>query len=106
NSGIQDGYRSVLPASLLSLQDYVFPASAFVPRGTSSINIRSSGSSSNTVWFAPAGTTSFVEGATMTKAAGEATSIGVPANAGTYKLFIVNAQGNKLGESAAILQVR
>jgi hypothetical protein len=58
------------------------------------------------VWFAPAGTTSFAEGATMTKAAGDKTSIGVPANAGTYKLFIVNSQGSKVGESAALLRVR
>jgi hypothetical protein len=106
SSGIEDAYRSVLPTSLLSLQDYVFPASASVARGTGSINIRSSGSSANSVWFAPAGTASFVEGATMTRAAGEATSIGVPANAGTYKLFIVNSQGSKAGESAALLRVR
>jgi hypothetical protein len=42
----------------------------------------------------------------MTRAAGEATSIGVPANAGTYKLFIVDSQGSKAGESAALLRVR
>ena len=42
----------------------------------------------------------------MTKAAGDATAIGVPANAGTYKLFIVNSQGSKVGESAALLRVR
>ena len=41
----------------------------------------------------------------MTKAAGDATSIAVPANAGTYKLHIVDAQGNKIGESAALLRV-
>ena len=40
----------------------------------------------------------------MTKASGTATSIAVPANAGTYKLHVVDAQGNKLGESAALLQ--
>ena len=45
-------------------------------------------------------------GATMTKAAGDATSIAVPdARAGTYKLHVVDAQGNKLGESAALLRV-
>jgi hypothetical protein len=57
------------------------------------------------VWFAPAGTTSFVAGATMTKASGTATSIAVPANAGTYKLHVVDAQGSKVGESAALLRV-
>ena len=54
---------------------------------------------------APAGTTTFVAGATMTKASGTATSIAVPANAGTYKLHVVDAQGNKVGESDALLRV-
>ena len=105
-SGIQDAYRSVVPSSLLSPQDYVFPASASVAVGTSSLTIRSAGDPAKTVWFAPAGTTTFTAGATMTKAAGNATSIAVPATAGTYKLSIVDAQGSKGGESAAQLRVR
>ena len=105
NSGIQDSYRSMLPSALVSTQDHVFPASCSVARGTSSLGIRSSGVVSNAVWLAPAGTTSFVAGATMTKASGTATSIAIPANAGSYKLHLVDAQGNKLGESAALLRV-
>jgi hypothetical protein len=105
NSGIQDAYRAVLPTALVATQDYVFPASCALARGTSSIGIRSSGNAANAVWFAPAGTTIFAAGATMTRAAGTATSISVPANAGTYKLHVVDAQGNKVGESAALLRV-
>jgi hypothetical protein len=105
NAGIQEAYRSIIPSSLMSTQDYVFPASCAVPRGTGTIDIRSSGDSSHTVWFAPAGTTSFVEGATMTRAAGDATSIAVPTAAGTYKLFVLDSQGNNLGASAALLRV-
>ena len=105
-SGIQDAYRSVLPSSLLASQDYVFPASASVAVGTSGVSVRSTGDASNTVWFAPAGTTRFMEGATMTKAAGNATAIAVPASAGTYKLSIVDSQGTKRGESAALLRVK
>jgi hypothetical protein len=105
NAGIQDEYRGIIPSFLMPTQDYVFPASCAVPSGTSTIDIRSSGDSSNAVWFAPAGTTSFVEGATMTKAAGDAKSIAVPATAGTYKLFVVDSQGSVLGESAALLRV-
>jgi hypothetical protein len=104
NSGIQESYRSLIPESLLATPDYVFPASCSVAAGTD-LSIRSGGNSSNTVWFAPAGTTGFVEGSTMTKAAGDATSIAVPVNAGTYKLCVVNSQGVKLGESAALLRV-
>jgi hypothetical protein len=105
NAGLEDAYRSVLPTSLLAAQDYVFPASCAAPTGTSTIPIRSSGSDSAVVWFAPAGTTSFAEGAKMTKAGGLATSIAAPSTQGTYRLHLVGADGKKLGESAAQLRV-
>ncbi|MDP4180636.1 MAG: carbohydrate-binding protein [Bacillota bacterium] len=104
NSGIQEEYKDIMPSNLISSQDYVFPASCATAAGTK-LNIRSSGSSSNSVWFAPSGTTNFVEGATMTRANGDATSITVPYSAGTYKLFVLNAQGVKLGESNMKLRV-
>ena len=62
NSGIQDAYRAILPSALVSTQDYVFPASCALARGTSSLGIRSSGDASNAVWFAPAGTTTLRRG--------------------------------------------
>jgi hypothetical protein len=105
-SGVQDAYRSVLPASVLSLQDYVFPASCSVAVGTSTVGIRSVGDPSNIVWLAPPGTTSFAEGPTMTKASGDRTSIAVPATAGMYKLSILDSRGKKLGESSAQLRVK
>ncbi|HXU00872.1 MAG TPA: right-handed parallel beta-helix repeat-containing protein [Polyangia bacterium] len=105
SSGIQDAYRAILPATLVSTQDHVFPASCAVTRGTASLGIRSSGDASNVVWFAPAGTTAFAAGATMTKASGTSTSIALPTAAGTYKLHVVDAQGNKRGESAALLRI-
>ena len=103
---VEDAYRDVIPSSVLSTQDYVFPASCEVSTGTSSVKIRSSGEPSNSVWFAPAGTTTFAEGGTMTKAAGDATSIAAPSTAGTYKLFVVDSQGKKLGESTSLLRVK
>jgi hypothetical protein len=105
-AGVEEPYRSVLPTSLMSTVDYVFPASCSVPSGTSALNIRSSGDASNTVWLAPAGTTSFAEGPNMTKTAGDRTSIAVPTGAGTYKLVLVDGRGSKLGESAAVLRVK
>ena len=54
NSGIEASYRDIIPTELLSLQDYVFPASCEAPAGTT-LDIRSSGDASGTVWFAPAG---------------------------------------------------
>ena len=104
NAGVQDAYRSIMPDSLFPVQDYVFPASCSTKGGTG-LNIRSSGNPANTVWFAPSGTTSFVAGSTMTKAAGDATAIVTPETAGTYKLFVVNPSGARIGESAALLRV-
>ena len=106
SSGIEDGYRSLLPASVLPPADYVLPASVAVAAGSGSIDIRSSGTNSNTVWLAPAGTTQFTAGPTMTKAAGNATSIAIPGSAGSYKLFIEGAQGTKPSESAALVRVK
>ena len=104
-AGVEEAYRSVIPSNLMSTQDYVFPASCAAPKG-STLKIRSSGTASNAVWFAPAGTTTFTAGATMTQAAGTATSIVVPANAGSYKLIVVDSTGKKLGESSALLRAQ
>lgn len=104
-SGLEDTYRSMLPSNLLAQQDFVFPASCAAPTGTTSIPIRSAGSASLAVWFAPAGTTTFAEGAKMTKASGLATTIAAPSTQGTYKLHLVDATGKKLGESSAQLRI-
>jgi hypothetical protein len=104
NSGVEEAYRSVIPSELVPLGDYVFPASCEAPSGTP-LDIRSSGDASNAVWFAPAGTSNFVEGANMTRATGDATSIAVPATTGNYRLFVVNSQGQTVGESDALLRV-
>jgi hypothetical protein len=104
NSGIQDAFRNIIPDSLIAPPDYVFPASCAAP-ARDTIKIHSSGDSSNTVWFAQSGTIGFAEGPAMTKAAGTATSIVAPGANGTFKLFVVNAQGKKLGESSALLRV-
>ena len=107
SSGVEDTYRALLPASLLGVADFVFPASAALALATDKmLVIHGSGSASNVVWLAPAGTTAFAEGATMTKAAGDATSIAVPSSAGSYKLHVVDAQGKKLGESGALLRLK
>ena len=105
-SGPEDAYKGIIPSSVVSTPDFVFPASCAAPKGTATLPIRSSGNATNTVWFAPAGTTTFAEGATMTKAAGDATSIVVPTTAGSYKVSVVDSQGKKLGESASLLRVQ
>lgn len=105
SSGIQDEYRDIIPSEVLSVENHVFPASCSVSTGTPSIGIRESGSGSDTVWFAPADTKTFVEGPGMTSAAGNAGSIAAPSTPGGYKLHVLDADGTKLGESTATLRV-
>ncbi len=106
-AGVEDAYAAILPSGLFKAPDYAFPASAAVAAGGGvSVTIRSVGDASGSVWFAPAGTTKFTEGTSMTKAAGGATSLAAPSAAGTYKLVLVDAQGTALGESSAQLRVK
>jgi hypothetical protein len=103
NSGLEDSFRDIIPPGSISLPDDVLPASTFVGGGTSSIRIRGTGDASRRIWLAPSGTTSFAAGPTMTTADGTATSIAVPA-AGDYRLFVLDAQGNRSAESASIVR--
>ncbi len=103
-AGVEESFRDVIPRDVMAVQDYVFPASCEAPVGTA-LDIRSSGDATNVVWFAPPGTTEFVEGQTMTSAAGDAVSIAVPASAGTYRLFVLDSSGQTLGQSEAQLRV-
>ena len=86
-------------------QNTVFDTSSSAAAGDT-ITIVSSGDSTNQVWFAPAGTTSFSTGATMTQAAsGTATSIAAPANEGTYYIYVIDQAGNVSSASTAALTV-
>ncbi|WP_230395082.1 RICIN domain-containing protein [Plantactinospora alkalitolerans] len=104
NSGLEDSFRDIIPASNLSLPDYVLPASTFVSTGTASVPVRSTGDATRTIWLAPSGTTTFAAGPTMTSASGTATSIAVPTSAGEYRLFVLDAQGNRSAESKSIVR--
>ncbi|KAB1945485.1 right-handed parallel beta-helix repeat-containing protein [Micromonospora sp. ALFpr18c] len=104
NSGLEDAYRDIIPASTFSAPNYVLPASTFVASATASIPIRSTGDATRSVWLAPSGTTTFTAGPTMTRAGGTATSIAVPTNQGEYRLFVVDAQGNRSAESTSIVR--
>ena len=103
-SGVEDSFRDIIPPGNLALPDYVLPASTFAGGGTSSIRIRSTGDASRKIWLAPSGTTNFTAGPTMTTADGAATSIAVPASPGDYRLFVVDAQGNRSAESRSIVR--
>lgn len=85
-------------------QDTVFATSSSVAGGAS-VTVVSSGDATNTIWFAPSGTTTFIAGATMTTAGGTAISILAPATAGDYRMFVIDAAGNISSQSTAILTV-
>jgi len=85
-------------------QDSVFSPSV-TKKGTDTVTIGSSGDASNQVWFAPAGTTNFIAGPTMTMAGGTSTVIDAPDTEGTYYIYIIDAAGNVSSPSIAVLTV-
>ncbi|WP_112263125.1 RICIN domain-containing protein [Lentzea terrae] len=104
NSGIEPAYRDILPGNGASSPDRVLPASTFNDTGASSVPIRSTGDATKTIWLAPPGTTSFTPGPTMTRASGTATTIAIPEQSRDYKLYVVDAQGNRSAESASVVR--
>lgn len=105
NAGVSDAYRNLVTPAKVPLQDYVLPASAFADASSATLNIKPAGDASKSVWLAPSGTTSFAEGATMTRAGGTASAIALPQTSGTYKLYILDALGNRSAESVYSVRV-
>jgi hypothetical protein len=106
-SGVEDALRAGipgLPAGFLAGADYVLPASGSVAK-SAKLAIRKT-DASTAVWLAPHSSTQFSDGPTMSKASGDAASIVAPAMAGTYRLFLVDAQGKVLAEASAELTVK
>ncbi len=99
-----DATRVVFDKTAPTNQDTVFPT-AVSKRGGVTVTVVSSGDSTNKIWFAPAGTTVFSAGSTMTTAAGNATSLLAPTTSGTYYLYIIDAAGNISVHSIATLTV-
>ncbi|MER6418223.1 RICIN domain-containing protein [Streptomyces sp. NPDC001137] len=106
NAGLEEAYKNLLPAAVTAAQDYALPASTFAGTGVMTIPVRSPKDATRTLWLAPAGTTTFAAGPTMTSASGTATSIRVPQTAGDYRLYVVDAQGNASPASKALVRQR
>ncbi|WP_127530110.1 sugar-binding protein [Paenibacillus kobensis] len=104
NAGLEGPYQYLESPAHTPVQDVVLPASVYINPPTASIPIQSAGDAAATVWLAPAGTTSFIEGPTMTKASGTAAFIAVPQTAGTYHLYVVDAQGNPSDPSQSVVR--
>lgn len=103
-SGLKDSLADLIPSYLLSDADRVFPAACATKCGLV-LPVRSSGSTENTIWFAPEGTTEFKAGSDMTKASGVSTSIKTPEKEGEYYLYVVGSDGTVKSRSRKLLRV-
>jgi len=81
------GRADAMRAFMSEIANYVFPTGS-LNKGGVPVAISSFDNATAEIWFAPAGTTNFVEGSNMTRAAGNAGSIKTPASSGIYKLFV------------------
>lgn len=93
NSGLENEYTYLTGKDVMPDSYYELASNVRMPAGES-LNRRGLLAADDTVWLAPAGTTEFVAGPTMTKAAGNETTIVTPAETGEYKLYIVYADGS------------
>ncbi|WP_270169838.1 cohesin domain-containing protein [Paenibacillus sp. SYP-B4298] len=99
NSGLTDEYTHMIPRSLIADTEFELASNVIVGVGGEKVSRRGLLKAEDTVWLAPANTTVFEEGPTMTKAAGNAKSINTPAAAGQYKLYIVYGDGRATATS-------
>ena len=100
NSGVSDDNRNLVPKDIISVADYVFPASCETSCG-SKLPIRKGDS---TVWIAPDNTDSFKTGESMTRASANATEIKTPKKEGEYRIYVTDGNGN-ISKSSHILRL-
>ncbi|MCL2488902.1 MAG: dockerin type I repeat-containing protein, partial [Oscillospiraceae bacterium] len=90
-SGLEKTYAKKYLDKLItiygSVQDVLLPESAQA-YANERLAIKGVLEPSDEIWLAPAGTTAFAEGDTMTKMTGDGDAIRVPAASGTYRLFV------------------
>lgn len=98
NSGLTNEYTHMIPRSIIA--DTEFELASHVIMGKNeTLSRRGLLKPEDTVWLAPPNTTAFNEGPTMTKAAGDETSIQSPSEPGEYKLYIVYGDGRETATS-------
>ncbi|WP_217592976.1 cohesin domain-containing protein [Cohnella sp. GbtcB17] len=98
NSGLTNEYTHMIPRSLIADTEFELASNVILGKGEK-LNRRGLLKAQDTVWLAPANTTTFSEGNTMTKAAGDANSIKAPNAAGEYKLYIQYGDGKATATS-------
>ncbi len=101
NSGVSDDNRGLVPRSVTSAANFVFPASC-ATTCSSKLPIRKG---DGIVWIAPDGTTDFKAGADMTRASANATSIKTPSKEGEYRIYVLSKDGS-VSKSNHILRLK
>ena len=92
NSGLEDEYTYLIDKDVMPDSYYELASNVRLSAGDT-LNRRGLLKAADEVWLAPAGTKDFVEGPTMTKAAGNEKTITAPTEMGEYKLYIKYADG-------------
>jgi hypothetical protein len=95
------GGGAATPARPTGENTYLTAAKAV--RSGTNITLARTPADGTTVWFAPAGTTSFAVGTTMTKST--TSTLAVPAAEGNYRLYLVDGSGGVSDASTAVLTV-
>lgn len=98
NSGLTNEYTKMIPRNLIADTEFELASNVIMGKGEK-LNRRGLLKAEDTVWLAPANTTVFNEGNTMTKAAGDVKSINAPSAAGEYKLYIKYGDGRETATS-------
>ena len=98
NAGLTNEYAHLIPRTVLADTEFELASNVLLGKGDT-LSRRGLLAPEDTVWLAPEGTTEFVEGPNMTKAAGNAQQMTVPTAPGQYKLYIVYGDGRETAVS-------
>ncbi|MBB3150401.1 hypothetical protein FHS16_000433 [Paenibacillus endophyticus] len=99
NSGLTNEYTHMIPRSLIADTEFELASNVIIGIDDEKLSRRGLLKAEDTVWLAPANTTVFKEGITMTKAAGNLMTINTPSAAGEFKLYIVYGDGRETATS-------
>lgn len=103
-SGLEDAYVHMVGKDVIPDTDYELASNVRLAAGQK-LPRRGLLSAADEVWLAKEGTSSFAEGASMTKAAGNEKSMDIPSEPGEYKLYIRYANGSVSAASTFTLYV-
>lgn len=103
-SGLEDDYTYIVGKDVIPDTDYELASHVRLSAGQK-LPRRGLLKSNDEVWLAKEGTTNFVAGDTMTKAAGDEKSMDIPSVPGSYKLYIRYADGTLSEASTFTLHV-